>query len=445
MEIKDLSQVGEVLEKINTKQASIDQALAGALSKKDVEGLQNDLKEVKSLTDSLSKIGEKGAEKGLVEYVLNLQKQADANAEELKRLKNEGGQKSITLDSELERMFKSDNYQKWSKKEISMTGQSFDIKGVKDITTTSTANSFTQTNSPIIPYQRDPRLGVEPRKALALQNVMARRATGTDTIDWLERTTDTSAAAMTAESGQYAGGNSSVLGWTSYVRSLTKITDLAAVTREKLDDTTFVREEIMKVLNENIPFQLESQLWTGDGTSNGLYGILGSHAQPMAQVFAAPTGTALAVKKPNMYSALKVAALQVKLGNTAKAKGTGFNPNYIFLNPVDAFLLSEEKDDEGQPLFGFDGVMRVQGIPVIESQFITAGTYLVGDFTKFELWTRAGLVINMWDQYADYAAYGRVVFTAEMRCTAKLMHVDKYAFVYGTFENTISAITKVLG
>jgi len=440
MEIKDLAQVGEVLEKINTKQAAIDTALSGTLSKKDVEGLQADLKEVKTLTDSLNKIGEKGAEKGLVEYVTNLQKQADSLETELKELKNEGGQKNATIESELERMVKSDGFKNF-KNGLDQTGKNgFQLKSATPITTSA---SFTQTASPIIPYMRDPLIGVEPRKQLVLQRLLNTRSAGMgDYIDWVERTTDTSAAAMTAEGSAYAGGSTSDLGWTTATERIKKVTDFALVAKEKLEDTDWVMSEISAVLNENIPFKLETELFDGNGAGESLNGILGASK---FKTFSAPTGIAGKVEFANMYDALGAAMLQVELGNTAKAKGTGFSCTAHLVNPVDWFLLSKMKDQDGQYLMGADGVLRVGGVPVVKTQFLTAGTYLSGDFTRGSLRIRKGLTIEMFNQHASYAALGVVTFLAEMRCALVVKAIDTFAFVSGTFDNTISAITKTQG
>lgn len=440
MEIKDLSQVGEVLEKINTKQASIDTALAGTLSKKDIEGLQSDLKEVKTLTDSLGKIGEKGAEKGLIEFITNLQKQTDSQAEELKMLKNEGGQKGQSIEAELERMIKSDSFKNF-KNGMDQTGRNaFQLKAATPVTT---SNSFTQTASPIIPYMRDPLIGVEPRKQLVLQRLLSSRPAGMgDYVDWIERTTETSAAAMTAEGAAYAGGNTSDLGWTTATERIKKITDFALVSKEKLEDTDWVMSEISAVLNENIPFKLETELFDGNGVGESLNGILGASK---FKTFAAPTGIAGKVDNANMYDALGAAMLQVELGNTAKAKGTGFICTAHLVNPVDWFLLSKMKDQDGQYLMGADGVLRVGGVPVVKSQFLTPGTYLSGDFTRGSLRIRKGLTIEMFNQHASYAALGVVTFLAEMRCALVVKSIDTFAFVSGTFDNTISAITTIQG
>lgn len=431
----DIKSLELTLEKINQKQSQIELEIGKKLDSKAIETLQTELKEQKTLVESLSKIGEKGAEKNIVEYVKTLQSQVDTYEKELKEMKEINSRGPVSVKSELERLVKSEEFKNFK----AGMNTTFEIKAATAI---NTSNSFTQTNGPIIMPQRDPIIGVSPLKDLVLSRICTGRTVGmTDTIDWIERTTDTNAATRVLENGVRTT-NTSDLGWTTYKNPVEEKTDYALVSKNKLADTDFIQSEIMTVLNENIPYLIEYDIVNGNGTSPQFKGLLGAS---IAKAFEAPTGTAGAVKKANRYSALKAAILQVNLGDTSKPKNRGFIPNYALVNPVDYFLLSEEKDDQGQYLMGSDGVMRVLGVPILQTQFLNADTYLVGDFTKAELYTRQGLTIEMFNQHSDIAAYGYVAFFANQRGCLKVKNVNAFAFVTGTFDNTIRAITQSLG
>ena len=367
----------------------------------------------------------------LKEYAEKQQEQLDDISEKINTLSTIES-KEDGIDISFKNMFESDSY-KNIKEQKSIKG-TFDIKA----STITTANSFTETTTPIIQYQRDPVMGIDPRQALPIQNLVSKGITTSNYIDWVERTSETTGTAMKGEGSAYGQSD---IGWTSYAQKVEKITDYIKVTREKLDDTDFIRSEIMAVLGYNLPYKLEDQLLNGNNTSPNLSGIISGAANQVAKTFSAPTGTEDTIPFANMYDCVKVAILQVELGNSAtNTKSQGFAVTGIALNPVDYFLLSSEKDERGQYLFGSDGVMRVMGVPVFKTLKLTQGTYLIAAFNKCKLWTRQGITIELWDQEASDAITGLVTITAIARYCIQLKLADAFGFVTGTFTATKAAI-----
>lgn len=409
-----------------------------------------DEKELKKLTEDLNKrIGEfqesveKKANQEDVDKLINTQDQLRKDISALPNKEEQGkmqeqldlierkvsdiaivqGSSRENLDAQFEKMFKSEEYQKASqRKGISAT---FELKA----DTITTANSFTQTNSPIIPYYRDQQLGIAPRAGIIMTNLVTKLPVGTsDTIDWVERTAETTGTKMTAEDAVFGQSDMS---WTSYKLPIELISDYVKVSRLKLADTDFIRGEIMSLLQFNLPHKLETQLFDGTGGSNTLVGVIGGSK---AKTFAIPTGTA-AVTNSNQFDAIRAAIMQVIIGaSSAKTDVVGgFDVNGILVHPIDFFNMMSNKDNVNNYVFGFDGIPRILGTPVYQSQRLDAGTFLVGDFAKYRLYLRQALEINMWDQNENDAIYNRVTFTATQRACLVIKGVDTYAGVTGTF------------
>jgi len=91
------------------------------------------------------------------------------------------------------------------------------------------------------------------------------------------------------------------------------------------------------------------------------------------------------------------------------------------------------------PFAGANGTV-IRGIRVIPSMYMTAGKFLVGDFTQAKVWVSRSLTINMWDQNDTDPIYDLVTFTASHRLAFGVGATKAYAFVYGSFDTALAAI-----
>ncbi len=369
------------------------------------------------------------------EYVTKMQEQLDdmtTKMDDIIAMRQAG----ISVNDQLDQVFKSEGYK--NAKENKGTSHQFELKA----STINTANSFTETASPIIPYDRDPLVESDPKRVLVFQQIMSRGSVNqSDYIDWVERTSETTGTAMKKENQQFGQSD---ISWTSHKRAVEKITDSIKVNREKLEDTDWVRSEIMDVLNYNLPFKLEEQILDGNGTSPNLEGMLNSSSDNYIKPFDAPTGIEGMVSAAQRYSALKAAMLQVELGNTSKTNKTGFLTTHIVTNPTDYYLLSEEKDNEGRYLYPGDTPIRIMGVPVLKSQFLSSDEFVVGNFSLPKIYTRRNVTIRMWEQNSDDPVYDRVTFTATWRGSFRIKEFQKWGLVTGTYTNAINEINKAV-
>lgn len=251
-------------------------------------------------------------------------------------------------------------------------------------------------------------------------------------VTWVNKEAAEGGAGMTAE-----GAAKSQMSWTYTEESadVKKITAYVKVSKESLDDLDFLRSEINTDLREAIELKLDEQISSGPGTGQNLKGIL-TYA-PAFNV----TGTsfATAVFNANRLDVLRTAVALIRKNR--------FNANYIVISPMDAALMDLEKGTDGHyimpPFVTADGA-RIAGVTVIENEAIAEGSFLVGDFTKSNLRIREEININIGYENDDFTK-NLVTILAEMRAVHYIKKHHVPAFVKGTFEAAITAISEAEG
>jgi len=411
-----------ITDQLNEKLDNLNKLVEDKAGADDLIKIQEEIKE------GLSKCADK-------EYATKMQEHLDKIEGEVTKLAEQGASKGETREEQMEKVFKSDRYK--SAKKSKGYPVDFEVKA----STLTTSNSFTETNSKIIPAQRDPIIGIDPRNPLILTQLVSKGFIDkSDYIDWFERTGETDGSTGVAEAGAYGQSDAS---FTSYKIPVQKIGDYIVVAREKLEDTDWMQGQIMELLNYHVPNKLEYSMWNDDGSSNTQFGILGASTFNAAKTFAKPSGVE-AVTAATKVDVLAAAILQISLGSNTSNVNTslaaGFMANGIVLNPADYYNMSRAKDSNNRPLFDLNGVMRVNGVPIYQSTRVSAGTYVVGDFSRAKLYMRRNMTINVWDQNSTNAIYDLVTITASNRACFAIKNVDLFAFVTGTFAAGIEAL-----
>jgi HK97 family phage major capsid protein len=178
--------------------------------------------------------------------------------------------------------------------------------------------------------------------------------------------------------------------------------------------------------------QLGTQVLLGDNTGENHNGIY-----TRATAFARQTGVGTLTGITNR-DVLEHAYLQVRVAG----KGA-FRPNAVLMNPVDVTKLKTLKDTTGQyimPLFLSNTGYDVNGIPIVEDDNITAGNFLMGDFTKFGLFMYRNLSLQTYDQNEDDVLKDYLTVAGSLRAISRLKTPEATAFVKGTFSTAITAL-----
>ena len=205
-----------------------------------------------------------------------------------------------------------------------------------------------------------------------------------------------------------------------------KIAAYIKVSKEMLADLAFVRSEINTELMEAIEQNIDFSLVNGAGGVD-LNGLLGNIPNFSAGTFA---GT---IPGANIMDLIRIAKAQIEAAN--------FMPTHVVLNPEDVAKIELTKTSSGEytyPAF-WDANMRVAGLVVVSSNNITAGTMIVGDFTKFNIKFREDMNMSVGYENDDFTR-NMVTILCEARLVSYIKGNDTGAFVQSDIATDIALI-----
>ena len=398
------------------------------------------LSDVKAKADSkeietkLTEIQEKMAKMVPSEELAKLQKQYDAIDLKVQEYQiNFTKQGQQTIPQQLKSYMEGDEYKKAIKARMP---HQFEVKA-NELTT---SNSFTETNGPVIQRLYEPGVISAPQRPTPVWDLISKGTINSDYAILTERSSQTIGASATnvAEAGVFG---QSYAGWTTYKFAVEKIAEYIKVASEKLEDWEYVRGEVMDMLMTNIPHVREGKFLTGY-TAGNWAGLINT-TSAVAKSFAKPTGFN-AVDDANIFDVLRAAILQVEIGNSASlANKMGYMPNAILVHPADAANMELVKANDGTyviPPFASASGMTVKGVRVIPDLYITAGEFLVGDFTAAKAWVNRALTVRMFDQNDTDPIHDLVTFTATHRLAFGVGATRAFAFVKGDFASAKALI-----
>lgn len=257
------------------------------------------------------------------------------------------------------------------------------------------------------------------RRPLTIRDMISKRTTGSDTVEYVVQTSHTNAAAPVAEATSSAaptapgtagalilptgGGYKPEGAWAFARRTATvkTIAEWVPATKRALADAGQLAGLINDELRKDIAETEEAQIMKGTGTGEELPGILNT-------------------------SGIQTQAFDTDLFRTSrkaitKARTVGrVVPNAFAFNPVDVETidLARENGATGKFLgagpFSL-GPRTLWGVPIVETEAVDAGQGLLGDFSKAVLWDREQTTVTMTDSHADFFIRNMVAVLAEER------------------------------
>lgn len=276
--------------------------------------------------------------------------------------------------------------------------------------------------------QRIAGLNTVASRRVRLLDILAKGLASSNIISWVYQANKDGAAGGTAE-----GASKNQIDFDLVVASqaVVKRTAYIKVSTEMLDDIAFIESEINNELMRELMKDVELTAYSGNGSAPNMNGVLTT-----ATAFAAGS-FALAVDNANEVDVLVVAMNQIAIANQEA-------PNYILMHPTDVTKLklvkvssTDKRYVERLAMIG--GSLSLDGVPIIETTLVTAGTYLIGDFSKATLYTKDAVSIMMGLDGNDLTNNLRTII-AEYRGALVVKNNDRTAFVKGTFATDIAAL-----
>lgn len=213
---------------------------------------------------------------------------------------------------------------------------------------------------------------------------------------------------------------------TQPVRTIAHLLDISL---QMLDDVEFIESYIEARMRYGLALIEEGQLLNGSGTGQnltGMYTVATAYAPPAgATVNGAPPGGA----GEQDIDKLRLAMLQVELANAS--------PSGIILNPIDWAGIELLKDTTGQYLFTNPQQTtepRMWGRPIVSTQAMTQGRFLVGDFRAHtQIFDRQDANIMISFENKDNVERNLATIRVEERLASAVYRSE--ALVKGTLES----------
>ena len=250
-------------------------------------------------------------------------------------------------------------------------------------------------------------------------------------VTYVQQRTD-SKVAWTPEGEAKQEGEPS---WEEISEEVKKIASYVKVSKEMLEDLSFIRAEINNDLMLSVREGIENALIQGvPGSINGL--LDPGMGLP---VFGAGS-FALSIPNANITDLLRVVMAQIEQAN--------FTPTHVIMNPEDIAKLQLTKGTDNTytypmylPTQDGMGEMRVAGMRIISSTYIAQDKYVVGDLSKLNVRFRNDIAMSVGLDANDFTR-NMVTILAEARLVSYVKANQKPAFVVGTISTDITAIDK---
>lgn len=261
-------------------------------------------------------------------------------------------------------------------------------------------NTITGSDATVAPDRQSGIIGGAFR-SLRLTDVMPSYNTTSNAVEYTRENVFTNNAAETAEAAQKP---ESVVDFELVSTPVRTIAHFIKLSKQIMDDAPALASYVDGRMRYGVELREETQLISGDGTGANLSGLLatGNHT-----VFTAQSG------ESGMLS-IRRAIQQVKAAD--------YDADVVLLNPADMMVLDIEKASDGHFINNPNSVRSSQpatvwGLPVVESNSIPEGQFLVGSFAMAAaLWRRQGVVVDLFEQDGDNAQKNLVTLRAEKRC-----------------------------
>ena len=262
-----------------------------------------------------------------------------------------------------------------------------------------------------------------PSRTLTVRDLLTPGRTSSSSIQYPQETGYTNTSGVVAEDGTLKP--QSDIKFDLKTSAVTTIAHWVLATRQILDDVPMLQSYIDGRLRYGLAYAEELQLLHGDGTGVNLNGIY-TQAVAMTDPGVIPL--------PQKLDVLRFAMLQASL---AEYPATG-----IVLHPTDWAGIELTKDSTGRYIIGdpkSEAAARVWGLPVVATQAMLLGKFLVGAFKAgAQIFDRQNATVELSTEDSDNFRKNLVTILAEERLALAVYRPA--AFVKGDFAAMITAL-----
>ena len=378
--------------------------------------------EFKNATEQVKGLGEElkakmaGNEKGLddlkgrVDEALTAMNSAKSRIDELEQKATRRGYGVEQEKSIAQRLVDTEGYKSFAADPRSGKSAKLSLKATITSLTTDAAGSAGAAVAPM----RLTGIVTPPQRPLTVRDLLMQGTTDSNAITYVrEKLFTNNAAAQASEGAKKAQSDLQLEEVTVGVKTLAHY---VKASRQILDDAAMLESYINGRLAYGLKLVEDKQLLNGDGSAGGLLGL-----SQVAQAFADKA----TLKNYTIIDQLRLAQLQVALSD--------YPANGFVLNPIDWAKIELEKDGQGRHIIGNPQSLAqptLWGIPVVQTQAITAGDFLTGAFNMgAQIFDRQQLGVAVSTENEDDFVKNLVTILCEERLALAIYRPE--AFVKG--------------
>lgn len=247
------------------------------------------------------------------------------------------------------------------------------------------------------------------QQRLFLRDVIPSAATNLAAIGYLQETGFTNNAAVVA-AGEVKPQSELTFG--DRILNMKKMAHYFRIDEEMLDDVDGLEAYIRERGLYGLAIKEEGQLINGNGSATQLDGLL----MPTNHTVYAPA-TVPGVTPANAMDDIRVAIAQAEVAEIPASA--------IIMNRLDAAALDLEKDADGKYLHPAFTGNTAWGLPVVRTNGIAQGTFIVGAFIgNAMIWQRKGIEVRRSTEDRDNFVRNKVTILMEERLNLEVLRPE---------------------
>lgn len=285
----------------------------------------------------------------------------------------------------------------------------------------STVGAGRSAGTSLVPGHRIPGILGLPHRKLTIRDLVAPGVTSSNSVEYVKQTGFTNNARPVTEGTTKP---TSDLAWNLYTSPVRTLAHIFKISRQMLDDAPGIASTINAEGTYGLKLVEENQLLNGNGTGQNLNGIV-----PQASAFA----PAFNPSDETAIDRIRLALLQAFL---AEYPSSG-----IVLHPTDWARIEMTKDGDKRYIVG-NALSPIGpslwGLPVVETQAMASGEFLVGAFNMAaQIYDRLGVEVLLSTENSDDFERNMATVRVEERLAFVVKRPE--AFVTGDIDTLTTA------
>lgn len=276
-------------------------------------------------------------------------------------------------------------------------------------------------NQPLVPSDRLGGIYTTPNRILTIRDVLTSSPTNSNLVEF------TREASFTNNAGPQIGGSpeqyenvtkpESAMTFTLINVPVITLAHFIPASKQVLDDASSLESHINNRLMYGLKLKEETQLLSGTGANHQLNGLI-------------TQATAFTQTSPETTNEIDIIRMAIKQAHVAE-----YRPNFLVLNPSDWFDIEIRKVGSSDDRYVVGDPSRLMapnlwGLPVVVTNSISAGTFLIGSSQGAEIKDRQQAAVEMSFEDSTNFQKNMVTIRAEERLTLCVYRTE--AFISGS-------------